>query len=419
MLFRHSLTAASIFGCGFALAWLAKPSPKIAESTLSPLWTREERPDRPLNTAKATATSPSAAALQRLLEAGYDAEKRDAVIASLNPEEIPELLAELRGQASVYELSHEETEQFEAIVQAWYAKAPTAALTWLHALPKSDDRERLLGIIVDGLAATDLDAALALLRQHGSNEAGGVTIPEVLLENAPMHGADTLVAFCRLELNRGGSYIGYPANYPDDFDFKRALDGLVTARDALGEGMDYHTLPSNLMSEWTLRNPEAAWTWLQQGQTIMLNGTEQFFKAFVSTEAGSAKDVGVMLASTFEPTAEPDMCYANVWAALGTRSSPELLDSFLQAVSGVRATHLDGLFDHAWSWLGGKPEQMHVCAMLLERMTPAQRLETMRCNSPYLLSEEARSAYTPVLRRLGHSDEEIHTLWPQLTPSEQ
>jgi hypothetical protein len=40
----------------------------------------------------------------------------------------------------------------------------------------------------------------------------------------------------------------------------------------------------------------------------------------------------------------------------------------------------------------------------------------MRRNNPYLLSRESNRDYSPILRRLGHSEEEIQALWPWLKP---
>ena len=404
---KPSLAAVAIFGCGFALAWLVKPAPTVGRVESAPPQTREDRSDRP-----PLATKPAAAALQRLQAAGYNREEREAVLASLSPEEFPALLAEFKECVGIYELNYEEKDLFDELVKAWYAKAPETALAWLHNLPKPDDQERALGAIVDGLVATDLDAALALLRQQGSYVCGHVTIPDILLEKAPAHGANTLMEICRLGLNPGSCTVGLSLTYPDDFDFKRVLDGLAEAKAAFGKDAGFSLLPTNLVGEWTQRDPQAAWAWLQQGEIIVFNGTKEFFEAYASTEVGTAKDLGVMLASTFEPTADPDRCYDNVWAALGARPSPELLESFLQAAPGERATILDGLFDHSWSWLGKDIEQVHVWALLLDTMTPAQRLETLRRNDVYLLTEEQQRPFIPVLRRLGHSEEEIHTLWP-------
>jgi len=406
---KPSLVASAIFGCGFALAWLVKPAPTVGRVETAPPRTREDGSDRP-----PLATKPAAAALQRLQEEGYTREKREAVLASLSPAEIPAMLAEVKERGGLYQLNYEDKELFDELVRAWYAKAPETALAWLHNLPKPDDQDRVLGAIVDGLVATDLDAALALLRQQGSYVCGHVTIPDILLEKAPAHGADTLMEICRLGLNPGSCTVGMPLTYPDGFDFKRVLDGLAEAKAAFGEDAGFSLLPTNLVAKWAELDPPAAWAWLQQGEIIVFNGTKEFFEAYASTEAGTAKDVGVLLASTFEPAADPDRCYDNVWAALGARPSPEMLESFLEAAPGERATLLDGLFDHAWSWLGGKPEQVHVCALLLDRMTPSQRLETLRRNGIYLPDEEQQRALIPVLRRLGHSEEEIQTLWPML-----
>ena len=91
---KPSLVASAIFGCGFALAWLVKPAPTVGRVESVPPRTREDRSDRP-----PLATEPAAAALQRLQAAGYNSEEREAVLASLSPEEFPALLAEFKGRA--------------------------------------------------------------------------------------------------------------------------------------------------------------------------------------------------------------------------------------------------------------------------------------------------------------------------------
>ena len=141
---KPSLVASAIFGCGFALAWLVKPAPTVGRVESVPPRTREDHSDRP-----PLATKPAAAALQRLQAAGYNSEEREAVLASLSPEEFPALLAEFKERAGIYELDREEKELFDELVKAWYAKAPETALAWLHNLPKPDDQERALGAIVD------------------------------------------------------------------------------------------------------------------------------------------------------------------------------------------------------------------------------------------------------------------------------
>lgn len=397
---------------GFGLAWWIKPEGRASAEAVASR-ARARQGVSPVATGRPGMTkAASSDFLWRLRETGYSEEGRSVLFADLSPAEIPGLLAEMKAQAGIYQMDNLEAEQFESLFKAWYAKAPEAALSWLQALPHADDKERLLGMTVDGLAETDLTAAVNLLRQEGCDENGRIGIPEVLLENAPTHGAETLVEFCRLGLYRGTAISGNPLTYPDEFNFKQALDGLAEAKTTMGGDCWFSDVPCNLVKEWARRDPLAAWEWVQQGKTIEMNGSKEFFAGCAMSAVMPVKEIGGMLASAMETAETPGDGYENVWAALGGRPSPELLDGFLEALPGGHATHLNGLFDATWSWLGKNLVEMQVCELLLERMTPEQRAETLKRNEPYLRGPDAQRDFSAILRRIGHSEEEARAMLP-------
>lgn len=66
--------------------------------------------------------------------------RREALLAGLGPAEFPALLAEMDDMAGLSGLDNPGENQLRLLFKAWHAKAPDAALTWLNALPKSEDR---------------------------------------------------------------------------------------------------------------------------------------------------------------------------------------------------------------------------------------------------------------------------------------
>jgi hypothetical protein len=391
------------FLAGFTIAWLAKPV--TAQVTAEPIPAPRMREERPAHATQRPASAKLAEFFQRMQEAGNDATNCKAVIAGLTVAEISKVLAEFQAHAGLFGLSSPDRFQLLELVKTWHSKAPEAALAWVQALPKPEDRKRLIREIAAGVAETDLDAALALLREQGSDEKWGVALPSELLQKAAAQGADKLVEVCQLGLSRGPcSGATTSVVYPDGFDFQRALDGLTEAKVAYGKDASYDSLPANLVEEWAKRAPQAAWDWLQQGKTLDFASKNDFFRgyAMVATPA----EVGRFLVSRFDPAAEEYQRYDDVlFTIIG---QPELLEGFLQAAPGERSAHLQGLLTRALALSGGYVDQGR--ALLLGRMTPEERVEVLRRNDGRGISDEKRDELTPVLRQLGHSEEEIRTL---------
>jgi hypothetical protein len=395
------------FLAGFAIAWLAKPvTAQVAAESIPAPRMRVERPAH--DTHRPTSAKP-AEFFQRMQEAGSNKSKLNAVLAAVTPAEIPGLLADFQARAGVSGLRGEEMIQFQELVKTWYTTTPAAALAWLHGLPKPRDREQLLEQIAVGLAETDLDGALALLRQERSSEQVGVSIPSELIEKAVTQGEAKLVEVCRLGLGLGrGGDKGTHLIFPGDFDFKRVFDGLAEGLAAFGKDGGYDNLPTNLIGEWTKRDPQAAWEWLQQGKAYKVPAKfegrfDEFFESYAQT--APPEEAGLFLGTVFAS----DKDFNNPMCALTAQPSLELLDAFLQAAPGERSERLQRLFKWSIGWRRGW-DHGKVRFLLLERMTPEQRLEALRSYREPSTKQEQE--LIPVLRRLGHSEEEIRTLLP-------
>lgn len=391
---------------GFVIAWQVKPTAGNSSSDpASPLQTRVERRSAGARPMGRLAPSEFSQHWQETSEEEDSEAKHEALLAGLGPAEFPALLAEIDDKAGLSGLDNPGDNQLRELFKAWHAIAPEAALAWLRALPKPEDRHRLLWEIVDEVAETDLDGAVSMLRQYGTDDEGLIAIiPDKLLEKALEQGEDKLLEVCKLGLRRGGDWpSSCQMSYPERFDFRRVLDGLASAQAEIGEQGRFANVPSNLIREWAKRDFQDAWAWLQENKTVPANGKSDLIGAVPPADAGA------LLGSVFDPAAPEDKRYEEVNRELYRKPSPEMLEAFLQAAPGERAAHLGGLFDEL---RGGNLGEIH--ALLLERMSPEQRAQALRRNFKNGVDPQTRSSLARLLLGLGHREEEIQSLLPEL-----
>jgi hypothetical protein len=391
---------------GFIIAWQVKPTAENSSSdSASPLQTRVERRSAGARPIGRFAPSEFSQRWQEMCDEEDVEAKREALLASLGPAEFPALLAEMDDKAGLSGLDNPGENQLRLLFKAWHAKAPDAALTWLRALPKPEDRHRLLWDIVDEIAESNLDGAVSILRQYGTDDEGFIVIiPDKLLEKAVTLGEDKLLEICKLGLNRGGDWpSSCEISYPEGFDFRRVLDGLAAAQAGTDEQARFANLPGNLISEWAKRDFRSAWAWSLGGKSVPDNDTSDLI------DATPPADAGVFLAAVFDPAAPEDKRYNEVIRQFYRKPSPEMLEAFLEAAPGEREVHLRGLFDDL-----GRSNLGEIHGLLLERMSPDQRAEALRRNFSNGMDSQTRSSLARLLRGLGHGDEEINLLLPDL-----
>lgn len=409
------LVSASIFAgvlAGFSIAWNMKPAAgHFPLDPASPVQTRVER--RPVSSRSPGRAAPSEFS-QRWKEVENDDnldEKRKALLAALDPSEFPALMAEMDDKAGLSGLDYVANEQLDELFKAWHAKAPEAALAWLRALPKAEDRVNLLGVIVEEAAETSLDDALAMLSQHGRGEDGRISVPDKVLEKAAELGADKLLDACKLGLGQGRDGTAVPEldRYPTGFDFKRVLDGLAAAGAEFGNDGNFTKVPGDLLSEWAKRDLHAAWAWTREGKIVPGNEASRLIAVVPLADAGTL--LGSVFVDPFDPASNGGNPYLDAQRALFDKPSSEMLDAFLQTAPGDREAHLDGLFSIGWS---GDVDYDEFRSLILERMSPEQRVEVLRRKTKGGVDRKVWSALTRSLRGLGHSEEEIQTLQPEL-----
>lgn len=401
---------------GFSIAWQVKPAVMVATAEVAPPQrTRAGRQEGAYGARPAAGKSAASAYSQRWQRPVVDSAalfafsrrwddtgqedsggRKEALCATLGPNEFPPLIAGICANAGLSGLDGHRYDQLRALFKAWHAKAPETALAWWRTLPEDEFSQELFGKVAENLSESNLDGALAMLRQDSST-----SIPRAVAQKAAMQGADKLLEVCTLKATRQDISQGScQLVFPKDFDFKRVLNGLAAAQSGLGEGETFRSVPINLLRDWAKRDAQGASAWLKEGKKVVYNGIGEFI--WGATEGVPPAAAGTTLAAVFDPTKPADRCYDDVRGAFRNHPSPEMLDAFLQAAPGDRAEHLAGLFD------GSSDNEMQ--ALLLERMSPAQRIEVVRVR--YKDTQGAFSAQVRTLRALGHSEEDIREMLP-------
>ena len=348
--------------------------------------------------------------------AGDDQEQRDALFGPIQQQEIPRLLEKLKGRAGFHGLEYEDRAALRGLLTTWYVKSPAAALAWLEGVEKNNERNELVGGIAEDLAKTDLEAAMNLLRMQEPDNLGIGAFSSGLFTAALDKGVDELLELCRVGLYcgpwRGISSQSVP--YPEGFDFQRALDGLAEIKGGFGDDAKFMALPSNLIGEWTKRDPQAAWAWLQSGKSVDGSGKIEFFASYATT--AKPTEVAALLAADFRPDAPADERYKNIVWVLDDHPSSEMIDSILEAAPGDRAAILQGLLNAHVAFLFEPDNIDPNCKLILERMEPAERLAGLK----RIISEggfiddkdTVMEGITRLLLPMGHSPEEIRSLFP-------
>ena len=400
---------------GFSIAWLIKQEKAVGGSIIASQRTGREHPLRTSVPARALTDHAAADFFKRMQEAGVDQEQRNALFTQIPDGEIPALLANLQKHAGFYGLKGNDKDALRGLLTTWYLQSPAAAQAWLQCVGDDGQLNKLVGGIAEDLAGNDLDVAMDLLRRQGTERLGIDAFSSALFDAALSKGVDALLELCRLGLYRGewrGRNSGR-LNYPEGFDFQRLLDGLAEMKATLGKDAEFMALPGDMIEEWTRRDPQAAWAWLERGEPIDGGEKLEFFISYAKVAEPAA--VGALLAKDFKPDLPLEDRYKNIQYLLSEHPSPALIDAFIEAAPGDRAEHLRGMLD-GWRGYGIEVGEIDPgFKLILEHMEPPERLAGLRSifsgSADYGSSDKSRREITPLLLSLGHSEEEIRALF--------
>ena len=401
------------FAVGFGTAWLVKPKVSqlsVEDDSAAPARLRDQRMSGPSRTP----SRDFPALISQMHEHRRGSEEIEKTLEELNPEEIPELLESLAKKAGMSGLDWRDRELFEEVLEHWYGESPEAAIAWVMALENPSDRTTMLQNLVELEAETDLEQALQLVEQFDAQQEGGLAIPWALMQKGVDHDVGMLLRLCKLGLKPDGGTSGSGCSYPSGFNFKGALEGLKKAKDEAPEGYDFSTLPSNLLSEWAKRDPNAALEWALQGNDLSFNsGLDEFFEGYA--EVASDDDYGALVADLFDPTQSDYQKYNFAWDALVDKADEGAIRSFLDNSSthGGKFELVGGLVVASLGSSGGDYDRTR--GMLLAMLTADERVRLLQSeHRDRFRAGYAKRAMVPILERLGHTPAEIEALLPDV-----
>ncbi|HEY8992138.1 MAG TPA: hypothetical protein VIM46_09205 [Luteolibacter sp.] len=406
MKFPRLILCFGIFGSGFATSWLVKPTAGGADSP-APVPVREHASNstRPVKDA---AKPRFAEQLKALVEARYNEAKTKEALDQVKTEDFPRLIDELMRKAGFTGLDSEGSQALNSLIESWYGRDADAALAWVRGIENTQDRESLLGRLIGSLLKKDFNQGFALLLQDGRRQDGGWIIPYEFSEKLGSLSEEEMLRMLGRLVSTNGAYTGrnLPIQLPDEFDYQRVLDGLIELKKGLKGKESLAFVPGNLLTEWAKRDPKSAWAWLQQGQVLEGNDLSAFYKGYRSI-ATTDEITSFLVSATADGNGSGKQRLYTAWRILAEEPDLQTVTMFVQKLPGDRSVNLRDLFGAATHGSGGNFDQFK--EIVLREMSAAEREQAFAVYYQPT-SFRAEEFYKPLLRQLGHSDEEIQRM---------
>lgn len=405
MKFPRLILCFGIFGSGFATSWLVKPTAGGADSP-APVPSREHASNstRPVKDA---AKPRFAEQLKALVEARYNEAKTKEALDQVKTEDFPRLIDELVRKAGFTGLDYRARSSVDDLIAEWYHRDPDMALAWVLAQENTVDRENLLRGLIGKVMKIDFKQGLALLLQTGKKEDGRWNVSMEFFEGLGRLNEEEMLRALGAMTCAKDAWLGGEVKFSGDFDFRRVLDGLTEIRKGLRGGEEVAAVPSNLLEDWAKRDPTAAWEWLQQHERLPYARPESFFKGYRSVT--STGDCAAFLAEVVGNNDSPSLeeRFRSAWSVLSQEPNTEMLSAFLQKSPSGRLESLTGLFYASMNGSGGSYDRFK--ETLLRQMTAEERVHAIEHFRKYSSFGDVE-LFPPLLRQLGHSDEEIQRM---------
>jgi hypothetical protein len=401
------------FILGFAIAWTAKPANKTP--------TKETSADTPANgrtslrELRATAQRPAIdrvkGYMRQIDEAAAKRDFSSDLLKDIPMGDIPLLIEQWKKRAGFSGLDYNEQHQIKKLVAEWYEKEPQAALDWVTSMECKKDRQELVSEIVEAEVKRNPDHALELARQYGKRELGGLDMPnafrDVLGDSDPARFMEILRAFPSEDSGSSGSNVAFKEN----FDFAE-LAALLDKEAGDNNKPTYSFMPSNLLSEWTKVDPDAAWNWVSKQNNMVFNGADEFFDTLAKTR--SKEQINAFVVDQMATREDENSKYRLAWQALASKPDAAQIADFFTRLPGDRVKNLEQLTKAASSGSGGPYDEFK--SLLVSQMTVEERRQII----PKFFvanSDDSRRMIARTLRQLGHTEAEINEMLP--TPKEE
>lgn len=237
----------------------------------------------------------------------------------------------------------------------------------------------------------------------------GWNMPAQLGQILGKRNAETMVRTLGAFISYGGSYSsGVEFEFAPDFDFRTAADGLAAIHSRLGHGDSLALRPHNFVEEWTKRDPAAAWEWVREGNGFLFNDLTKFLDCY--SVVAPPEEVAGMLVEAMVLKSTSSEKFEVAWNVLRERPNATLISEFLAQAPGGREDNLRNLFSQASTGYYGNMDAFK--QLLLQQMSGPERTAVLARGFKNGVSSTDITFFTPLLRQLGHSDEEIRQILP-------
>lgn len=408
MKIRTLISYLLVFLAGLAVSWLAKRPTTVVEE-MQPIERTSQQRSAQSKNAVTKASSRNARAdelLKKFSVASYNKEKKSAVMAEMETSELLLLIEAISQKAGITGLDYKDKEQLEDFLVEWSKRDSDAALAWADGIKNPRDRKALLGKVISHIAEKNWETGIELVLQYCRNEEGGWDIPYSISNKIVSTDADQMLRLTAQFVSSKGGTSGYSGEFPPNYDFRKALDGLAAIKSSLKQSESFSVLPTNLMEEWAKIDPDAAWQWLGEDKNVTFNDVDDFLEAYCET-ATNAQIIQI-LTQAGERSETPDQHFRSAWSVIAEKQNAELISQFLDAAPGNHQEKLNQFFRVSNRSRGGYFDVSK--NMFVSQMSPAERMSVFAQDLDY--SEMDRKFYTPILQRLGHSEAEIQRMLP-------
>ena len=341
---KTGMIAIATFAAGVGAGWLIKPASSdavassAAPSASLPTKTSNDRPTGADDRKRMDdlLSQVTQQARQAMFQQKAEPDQGPAIDVA----DYPKLLETLQQRAGLSGLSFEDKGAFGKLLGDWYAADPSRATNWLRSLKNAADRKELGEVLIAAATKNDYEGAIRLMQDFSSGADGALQVPEPLMKAAAKRGADELLKLCLLSPSQGSAF-GYPVSFPQNFDFRAAIQGFAEAE---AKGVKPSSYPSNLWDEWAKRDSETAFRYFVESKSKgSLGQLDSYFSNLA--ESTPADELASKVALALSLGASDERMLSSLGGGLGSRGMqnpavvPEMLAKLPTEIdqAGLRA----------------------------------------------------------------------------------
>lgn len=416
---KTGVIAIAAFVAGVGAGWLIKPSaPDAPAISAAPSPTKTSN-ERPTDFAERQRIDGLLSHMrQRARPIFFDENQGATPEPTIDVADYPKLLEALQQRAGLSGLSSEDQTLFGRLLGDWYAADPRRATSWVRTVKNPHDRRELGEVLIATAAKIDYDEAIRLMQEFSIKDDGGLQVPDVLMKAAAIRGAEELLKLCSMSVGEDDGAGGSAPSYPEDFDFRTALEGFNGLK---AKGVRLASYPLNLLEEWTKRDPETAMRWYAGQGSEKARGASLsvYFTNFM--QSATADELASKVAMALSVAGPKEHIVRDIGSGLNNSIfpvNPLVLSQMLSKLpEGLDQTGLRAALMESSSGSGGGKEGIAFRESLLGDLEPGERvslLQTVFANrEDTQWEEDSLNSLKQSLIKLGHSEQQIAELLPK------